>query len=86
MSKWKVQGADSNGASQLAAPGAKQSRASRVPKNTRTATKDERQLVQKLWRARGAGKLSVEEEAELAAMSAHEAELAATSANDSLMH
>ena len=44
----------------------------RLPKETRKATKDERQLAEKLRRARRAGKLSVEEEAELAAMSANE--------------
>ena len=42
-----------------------------LPKKTRTATKDERQLAENLRRARRAGKLSGEEEAELAAMSAN---------------
>ena len=44
----------------------------RLPKETRTATKDERQLALKLRRARRAGKLSGEEEAEPAAMSAND--------------
>ena len=57
----------------------------RLPKETRKATKDERQLADKLRRARRAGKLSGEEEAELAAMSTNDSELAAMSANDSLM-
>ena len=40
----------------------------RVPKESRTATKEERQLAMKLRYARGAGKLSVEDEAKLAAI------------------
>ena len=44
----------------------------RLPKETRKAPKDERQLAEKLRRARRAGQLSGEEEAELAAMSANE--------------
>ena len=44
----------------------------RLPKETRTATKDERQLALGLRRARQASKQSGEEEAELAAMSANE--------------
>ena len=57
----------------------------RLPEETRKATKDERQLAEELHRARRAGKLSGEEEAELAAMSANDSEPAAMSANDSLM-
>ena len=57
----------------------------RLPNETGTVTKDERQLARKLRRARREGKLSGEEEAELAAMSANDSELAAMSANDSLM-
>ena len=53
----------------------------RLPKSTRTATEEERHLAEKLRKARRQGKLSGEEEAELAAM----AELPAMSANDSLM-
>ena len=47
----------------------------RLPKEATTATKDEQQLAERLRRARRAGQLSGEEEAELSAMSA----------NDSLM-
>ena len=44
----------------------------RLPKETRTATPHERELAEKLRRARRAGKLSGEEEAEVAAMSVKE--------------
>ena len=52
----------------------------RLPKETRTATQDERQLARKLRWARRDGKVSGEEEAELAAMSGNHSALAAISA------
>ena len=75
MSKRKAEGA----ASQFAGAGKRADSLmqairtlGRLPNDTRTTTKYERQLAEKLRRARGAGKLSGEEEAELAAMSANE--------------
>ena len=44
----------------------------RLPKETRTATQDERLLANRLNKARREGKVSCEEEAELAAMSAND--------------
>ena len=57
----------------------------RLPKEIRTATKEEQQLAMKLRDARRAGKLSKEEESELATMGAHDSELPTMSGNDSLM-
>ena len=79
MSKRKAVEADSSGASQPAGAGKPADTLmqairtlGRLPKETRKAPKDERQLAEKLRRARRAGQLSGEEEAELAAMSANE--------------
>ena len=79
MAKRMAPGADSSGASQPA--GAEKPNDSlmqairtlgRLPKETKTATQDERHLAERLRWARKRGKMSGEEEAELAAMNANE--------------